>query len=65
MPTGLARVSPLPFPTRRPTRAAVDWRILGDLLQQIAAEGDQDFLSLETTRAQRRLRLLQSVKPKD
>jgi hypothetical protein len=41
----------------------VDWRILGDLLQKIAAEGDQEFLSLEATRAQRRLALLRSIKP--
>jgi hypothetical protein len=35
---------------RRPPRAAVEWRNLGDLLQHIAARGDREFLDMMAKR---------------
>jgi hypothetical protein len=46
---------------RRPVRAAVDWRILGDLLQHIAARGDREFLDMMAKTAQYHLDLLDAA----
>lgn len=46
----------------RPRRAPVDWRILGDLCQRLAAEGDRDFLDYLARRAHARLALIDSAK---
>jgi hypothetical protein len=55
--TALALVTPV----RRPVRAPVDWRILGDLLQHIAARGDREFLDMMAKTAQYHLELLDAA----
>lgn len=49
------------IPLRRPTRAPVEWRNLGDLLQHIAARGDREFLDMMAKTAQYHLELLDAA----
>ena len=59
--SALALVKSSPSPAK-PAKGPVDWRLLGDLLQQIAGEGDRDFLDMMAKQAQFHLQLIQSAK---